>query len=183
MKKTYLLIFSCFLFLGCNSQSNDQVVNEFIKSYNDKDSLKTFDLLHKDFVELWEKDTVINNKIDYSKNYSWGKVMNDFAEIQIIKTDSNFVETISTYYSDRDKLLRISPYKSKRVYEIENGKIIKIVEGEFDGYFKYDDPRREQYQFFFKWLSENYNLNPYEFPFDKNGAERLKEKIIEFKKN
>ena len=54
----------------------------------------TFNLLHKDFIELWEKDTVINNKTDYSKNYSWGKVMNDLEEVKIIKTDSSFAETI-----------------------------------------------------------------------------------------
>lgn len=183
MKKPYLLILSCFIFLGCISQSNDQVVIEFIKSYNDKDSLKTFDLLHKNFIELWEKDTVINNKTNYSKNYSWGKVMNDFEVIEIIITDSNHVETISTYYSDRDKLLNISPYKSKRVYEMNNGKIVKIVGGEFDGYFKYDEPRREQYQVFFRWLSEHYDMEPSDFSFDKNGAEKLKEKIIEYKMN
>ncbi len=182
MKKTYLLIFSYFLFIGCNSQSNVQVVNEFIKLYNDKDSLKTFDILHKNFVELWEKDTVINNKTNYSKNYSWGKVMNDLEVIEIIKIDSNFVETISTYYSDRDKILDISPYKSKRVYEIKNGKIIKIIGGEFDGYLEYDEPRRKQYQAFFKWLSENYDLEPSDFTFDKNGAEKLKERIIQYKK-
>lgn len=183
MKKIYLLIFSCFLFLRCNSQNNIQVVNEFIKSYNNKDSIMTFNLLHENFIELWEKDTVIRNKTDYSKNYSWGKVMNDIEVVEIIKTDSSFVETISTYYSKRDKLLGISPYKSKRVYKISNGKIIKIIGGEFDGYLEYDKPRREQYQVFFKWLSKNYDLEPSDFPFDKNGAEKLKEKIIEYKKN
>ncbi|GEM_PF-2510744 len=180
MKKTYLLIFSCFLFFGSNSQTNHQLVNEFIESYNDKDSLRTFNLLHDDFIELWEKDTVINNKTDYSKNYAWGKVMNDLEVIEIIKMDSNFVETISTYYSDRDRLLDISPYKSKRVYELKNGKILKVTGGKFDGYEEYDSPRREKYAAFFTWLSKNHNLEPSDFAFDKNGAEKLKKKIIEY---
>ena len=179
----YLLILSSFLLLDCNTQSNDKIVSEFIQSYNNKDSLKTFNLLHKDFTELWENNTVIPNKTDYTKNYAWGKVMNDLEEIKIVKTDSNFVETISTYYSDRDKILGINPYKSKRTYEIKHGKIIQIVGGEFDEYKEYDEPRREQYQVFFDWLSKNYNLEASDFPFDKNGAEKLKKILIEYKKN
>lgn len=180
MKKTYLLIITCLFTFVCNSQNNTQVVSDFIKSYNEKDSLKTFSLLHKDFVELWEKDTVINNKTAYSKNYSWGKVMNDANEIEIVKTSSDFVEAICTYTSDRDNLLGVAPYKSKRVYQLKNGKIFKIIGGEFNSYNEYDKPRREKYQLFFKWLSKNYNLNPSSFPFDKNGAERLKKILIEY---
>ena len=183
MKKTCLVILACFLFLDGHSQNNEQVVNEFIKAYNDKDSLKTFGLLHNDFVELWEKDTAIYSKNDYSENYAWGTVMNDFEEIQINKADSNIVETIYTYYSDRDKLLGVGPFKSKRVYDIRNGQIVKIVGGEFDGYLEYHEPRREQYEVFFKWVSEHHKLNPSDFSFDKNGAEKLKELIIEYKKN
>ena len=183
MKKSYLIILSLFSFLSCYSQNNVKVVNEFIEFYNNKDSLKTLNILHKDFVELWKKDTVIQNKTSYSKHYSWGKVMHDLEEIKVIKTDSNFIETISTYYSDRDKLLKISPYKSKRIYEIKDRKIIKIVGGEFDGYKAYEKPRRAQYALFFKWLSNNHNLNPSDFPFNKNGAEELKSLLIAYLKN
>jgi hypothetical protein len=182
MKKTYLLILSCFLFFACKSQSNIQIVNEFIQSYNDKDSLKTFNSLHKDFIELWEKDTVINSKLDYCKNYSWGKIMNDSEKIQITNNNANSVVTISTYYSDRDKLMGINPYKSKRIYEISDGKISRITGGEFSDYQKYDKPRREKYQRFTEWLTKNYELELSDFSFDKKGAEKLRKILLEYKR-
>ena len=183
MKQAYLFLFCFLFFIGCRSQNNVQIINEFIQSYNNKDSIKTFNLLCKDFIELWEKDTVINTKMDYFKNFNYGKVMNDSEEIEVTKTDANFVETISTYYSARDKLLEIKPFKSKRIYEISEGEIIKIIGEEFDGYEEYEKSRKQKYQVFFKWLSENYGLGPADFPFDKTGAEELKKLLIEYQRN
>ncbi len=183
MKKLYLLIISCFFFLGCISQNNVELVNEFIQSYNKKDSIKTFNLLHQDFSELWGNEITIISKKDFRYNYSWGKVMNDMEEIVIIKTEQNFVETISTYYSDRDKLLGIPPYKSKRIYKIKDHKIIKIIGGKFEGYNEYDQARRKQYEVFFEWLSKNYGLKPSDFPFDKKGAEKLISIINKYNKS
>lgn len=165
------------------AQSNEQVVREFVQAYKDKDALRTFDLLHQDFVQLWKNDTVIYSKNDFRNNFAWGEVMQDFERIEIIKSDDRFVETLSTYYCDRDKLLGIKPFKSKRIFEIRQGQIVKIRGEEFDGYAQYDQPRRVKFEKFFAWLAESHELKPIDFPFDKNGAEKLKEKIREYTKN
>lgn len=183
MKKTYVLLLSVVFLLSCSTQRNVRIVNKFIKAYNSKDDAKTLGLLHQDFAELWERDTVIQSKTQYAQHYAWGKVMNDREEIKVLKQGSkNQVATLSTYYCDRDRLLGITPYKSKRVYEIRRGKIRKIVGGKFHGYDRYDQPRREQYKVFFKWLLKNYDLYPADLPFDKKGAEQLKEILLEYKK-
>lgn len=183
MKKNYLIVLISLVLMGCASQSNSSIVQKFVNSYNEKDSIHTFGLLHKEFTELWENEIVIKSKLDYTDNYSWGKVMNDKEYIEIVNVEQNKVKTISTYYSDRDKLLEVSPYKSKRIYEIKNKKIYKITGLKYDGYDDYDEPRRENYNTFFYWLSENYGLSISDFPFNKEGAEKLKQFIYEYKKD
>jgi hypothetical protein len=183
MKKTFLIIIlNSILCYSCNAQNEKSIVENFIKAYNIKDSIKTFKYLHKDFVELFEKDTAIVNKLGYSKNYAWGKVMNDRMEFEIIKVEGNEIETMTTYYSDRDSLLNVSPYKSIRTYFIKDEQIVKVIENKFSDYEKYDNPRREKYNDFFNWLYKEHKLNINDFKFDKNGAEKLKKILIKYSK-
>jgi len=183
MKNTYILLLSLCSFLYCKSQTTTKIVDTFITSYNSKDSIVTSQILHKDFVELWKKDTVINGPTNYFKHYAWGKVMHDKEEIKIIQADSNSVITRSTYYSDRDRLLNISPYKSQRTYTIKDHKIIKIVGQGFQGYKAYDQPRRKKYDRFFSWLKQHHNLTTFDFPFDAKGAVKLKKTLLDYTKN
>lgn len=90
----------CFILSNCNSHSSSETVHAFIRSYNAKDSINTFKYLDENFVELWERDTVIASKADFSQNYTWGKAMRDKEIIIIVKADHNHVETISEYYSE-----------------------------------------------------------------------------------
>ncbi len=181
-KSNLTIILLSILCFGCNAQNEIHTLESFIKNYNQKDSLSTLKYLHENFVELFEKDTSIANKTAYSNNYAWGKVMNDRMEFEIIKVDNTIIKTMSTYYSDRDSLLNISPYKSIRTYFIKNNQIIKIIENKFSGYDEYDNPRRKKYNIFFNWLSEEYDLTITDFSFDKNGAEGLKKMLLEYLK-
>lgn len=165
-----------------NTKSNTGIVEHFINSYNKKDSTSTFKVLHPEFKEYWYYQPIIHSKKKYARNYSWGKQMNDFEEIKIIRDVQDTLEVISTYYSDRDKMLNVSPYKSKKIYVLKDYKIFKIIGQKFEGYEEYDTPRRETYDKFFNWLSEKYNQDASDFFFSKNGAKKLKKKIIEYKK-
>ena len=168
------------MFISCNGQDKKSIVVNFIDAYNKKDSITTFKYLHKDFAEFYENETVIASKADYSNNYAWGKVMKDRVEFEIIKIEDAEVETMSIYYSDRDSLLGVSPYKSIRKYFIKNGQIIKIVESKLPKHEEYNNLRSEKYNKFFTWLKSKYKLTISDFSFDKKGAEKLKEKILEY---
>ncbi|MCK8521469.1 hypothetical protein M0D21_07815 [Aquimarina sp. D1M17] len=185
MKNILLVIILTFIFcLNCNAQNHKTVVSNFIEAYNKKDSITTFKYLHKNFVEHFEliSDTAIASKSDYSNNYAWGKVMNDRMEFELLQTDDNWVETMSTYYSDRDSLLDVSPYKSIRKYIIVDGQILKIIESKFSGYNKYDNPRRDKYNKFFEWLLKKHGLTISDFEYDQKGAEKLKKILLEYSK-
>lgn len=160
--------------------ANFKVVKNFIEAYNAKDSVATFKLLHKDFVELYDKKVAIKSKTDYANNYAWGNVMNDKMEYLLVLADEMDIEIISTYHCDRDRLLGVSPYKSIRTFTILDGQILNIKESKLSGFEDCNTKRSEKYQLFFNWLSDTYNLTPLDFKFNKSGAEKLKKAILEY---
>jgi len=183
MKKLHLTLFLIFtLFYNVNAQNGKAIVENFIDAYNAKDSITAFNYLHNDFVELFEKDTAIASKSDYGDNYAWGIVMHDRMSFEITEARENEIEIMSTYYSDRDSLLKVEPFKSLKTYFLKDGLIIKVVESKFSGYEKYDAPRREKYKEFFSWLSKEHNLSIANFAYDKNGAEKLRKILLEYSK-
>lgn len=173
MKTLLIFIFLVSsLTMGCygQSSSNRKLVHSFIQAYNEKDSLKAMELLHPDFVELFQNDTTIFSKESYADNYAWGKQMDDRIEFEILESDAKTVKINSTYHCLRDKILDLGPYISQRSYMIKDDKIFKIIET-----YKEQDyvDRRTVYEDFFKWLERNKNLFPADFPFNSEGAKAL----------
>ncbi len=183
MRKLHLSLFLIsILFYNANAQKGEAIVENFIDAYNTKDSITAFNYLHKDFVELFEKDTAIASKSAYGNNYAWGIIMHDRMSFEITEVRSNEIETMSTYYSDRDSLLKVEPFKSIRTYFLKNDQIVKVVETKFSGYENYDAPRREKYSTFFSWLSKEHNLSIGNFAYNKNGAEKLRKILLVYSK-
>ena len=162
------------------AQQEERIVKKFIKNYNEKDSLAFFNLMHEDFQEYFESFVAIRSKKGYAENYAWGKIMNDRLEYEIINIKEGSVEIMSTYFSDRDKLLKIPPFKSIRTYYVSDEKVIKIVEIEFEGYQEYNDPRNQKFEAFFEWVTQKYHISAMSIKFDKEGAIKLKKLIKEY---
>ncbi|WP_299101549.1 hypothetical protein [uncultured Winogradskyella sp.] len=158
------------------------IVKDFISAYNKKDSIATFQLLHKDFAEYFNKDKTISSKTNYASNYAWGNVMNDKMNYIIVLVDDSEIEVLSTYHCDRDRLLNVTPYKSIRRFEIKDSKIYRIYESEIPDFETEYQERQQSYQLFFKWASEHHNLNIMDFKFNHSAAKKLKQTIIEYDK-
>jgi len=180
MKTRVLILFAPIAFIllnSCQEDTNDVVVRTFIEAYNAKDSVRVMGMLHEDFTELFEKDTSILNKNTYANHYSWGKEMDDRVEFDIIGTNSDTVKVKSKYYCQRDKLLKLGPYVSERAYVVRDGQIVQIIEHHDDQFY---EPRNETYQAFSNWLQLNKNGSFSDFPFNHDGAVKLKAVLKEY---
>ncbi|NRD20400.1 hypothetical protein HNV08_10115 [Winogradskyella eckloniae] len=168
--------------LSFYNTTNTQTVLNFIEAYNKKDSIATMQLLHPEFSEYFNTELAIKSKTDYAHHFAWGKVMNDNMEVQIVYSDGNIIELLSTYHCDRDKLLKIEPYKSIRKFEIKDDKIYKIIESEFPNYKEAYHQRQQTFQLFFDWALEQQNLKIMDFKFNQFGAETLKKSLTAYSK-
>lgn len=181
MKTTYLIILFCFVLSINNAQNKStEIVKEFIENFNKKDSTATLNILHKNFSEYWESSIINRTKNDYSNHYSWGNVMNDFEEIEIVSVKGKKVIVISTFYSDLDKLLGKLPYRSKKTYVIANGKILKIISEKNKDYNYYQNKRKSAYIKFKNWLSSTHQLKRSDFKINNQDAVKMKKIILQY---
>jgi len=179
MKTSYLAIAFCFFLSTSNSQDkNTEIVKAFIENFNKKDSIATLNNLHKNFSEYWQSSIINQNKKEYSNHYSWGKVMQDFEEIEIISVKGEQVVVNSTYYSDLDKLLGKLPYKCKKTYVISNGKILKIISTKSKGYDYYQNKRKSAFIKFKNWLSRTHKLKRNNFKMNNKDAVKMKKIVL-----
>jgi len=181
MKLTYLMACLCLFLTFSNAQNaNTEIIQDFIDNFNNRDSTATLNSLHKKFSEYWQSSLIYKNKKEYSKYLSWGTVMNEHEDIEIIKTTGNKVVVHSTHYSDLDKSLGKMPYKSKKTFIISKGKIIKIVSTKYKGYDIYQNKRKYAFIKFKNWLSKKYKLRRSDFKMNRKDALKLKKIIFEY---
>lgn len=181
-KLFYILLIFCCQSSYCLAEEYKSVLNNFINSYSSKDKNKLLGVLHKDFTQYFRDDITINSKSEYLNNYSHGKVINDYYEIDIVLEASNLIVVKSKYYSDNDSILKVGPYTSILKFYFKNNQIIKIVEND-ELFINENKFIYERYQEFFEWVKAKHNLRISDFPFSKEGAEKLKPLLVEFMVN
>lgn len=151
------------------------MVESFFQTYNTKDSLAHFDCLHQDFTQTWEGDQIsIPSKKDYADNYSWGHVMEDHEDYKITSTTESSVIVSSEYYSFRDSILDLGPFKCTKTFLFEDGKIIQIDEQGIEDSEAYHESRSQIYDRFFQFARHFHDLGVEDFPFSRDGAILLK---------
>ena len=181
MKTTYLALVFCFFLSFSDSQNkNVELVESFVKNFNNKDSIATLNLLHKNFGEYWNTLAISENKKEYSQYYSWSTIMQDYEEIEIVSATGKKVVVNSTYYSDLDKLLDKMPYKCKRTFLISNGKITKIINSKNKGYDLYQNKRKSAYIKFKNWLSKTHKLKRQDFEMNYEDALKMRNIVMEY---
>ena len=181
MKTAYLALLLCFFLSISNSQNdNSKIVEDYIENFNKKDSVATFNTLHKNFSEYWNTILVSKNKREYSGYYSWGTVMQDKEEIEIVSSVGKKVVVNSSYYSDLDQLLGKMPYKCKKTFIISKGKIIKIVSSKNKRYDLYQNKRKSAFIPFKNWLSRTHKLKRRDFNMNHKDALKMKNIVFEY---
>lgn len=181
MKKILFLIPLICVLNSCNSQSNTEIVEDFIRHYNEKDSVNFFNGIQDNFIQTWEiTDTVIRSKASLADNYAWGVIMEDREEIELLKTTDSAVEVLSHYYCFRDSILNLGPYECLKTFYLKDGKVAKIEEHKSENWENLMIPRREKYNLFFLWLESTHYLNSSDLPFNRDGALLLKKMLVEF---
>lgn len=181
MKTAYLALVFCFFLSFSNSQNkNVAIVEDYIKSFNNKDSIPTLNLIHKSFGEYWNTLTVTKSKREYSNYYAWSNIMQDYEEVEVVSATGKKVVVNSTYYSDLDKLLGKMPYKCKKTFIVSNGKILKIISAKNKGYDLYQNKRKSAYIKFKNWLSKTHKLKRRDFKMNQEDALKMKNIVMEY---
>ncbi|MEZ5472633.1 MAG: hypothetical protein R3E90_12750 [Marinicella sp.] len=177
----FFLILIIFLFpFIAESQNSAVLVEEFVQANNNRDKDKVHELLHEDFQQLYDKQVTIESKKDYMNHYEWGIVMNDLLKIEIIAQQENKIVAKAKYFSDRDRLLKLGPYKSINVYVLKNNQIISIIDKGLQTDTSKEQSRLKAYELFREWMKEKYNLSFSDFTFDQEGANKLKKVLTEY---
>ena len=72
------------------------------------------------------------------------------------------------------------PYKSKKIFILSNGKILKIISSKNKGYDSYQNKRRSAYIKFKNWLSRTHKLKRSDFEMNRKDALKMKRIVFEF---
>lgn len=177
IKKLLFILITIACCKNSSAQNSVKIIEEYINSYNKKDSLNLNKLVDQNYKGYWENQIIISNKEELFANFSIDKALNSFETIKITQNSKDSIVIINTYTTDYFKALNLEPFISEKIFYLKSGKIIKTVERIPEEYKEYDESRTDPIDFKL-WLRENYCMSPGQFYQNGREASFLK-KIVE----